>query len=76
MADTGRKNIVDNLTLCPYDQTEISVEAYDGGIYVITCEACGAQWEKATNWIARVTEPDWDIVKAFQEIQSLTSTRD
>lgn len=65
-----------NLTQCPYDATDIAIESYEGGVYLVVCECCGAQWETHGSWVARVTEPDWDIVKAFQEIQSLQTTLD
>lgn len=65
-----------NLTQCPYDATEISVESYEGGVYLISCPLCMAQWETHSGWVARVSEPDWDIVKTYTEIQSLVSTRD
>lgn len=65
-----------NLKSCPYDSTEIDIASYEGGVYLVECSCCGAQWETHYNWVARVKEPDWDIVKTFQEIQSLASTKD
>ena len=65
-----------NLKNCPYDFTEVDIHGYEGGVYLVACPCCGAQWETHASWIARVVEPDWDIVKTFQEIQSLATTRD
>ena len=70
------ENLYVNLKNCPYDFTEIDRQSYEGGVYLVACTCCGAQWETHGSWIARVTEPDWSIVKAFQEIQNLTSTLD
>ncbi|HMS24815.1 MAG TPA: hypothetical protein PKB15_03865 [Acidimicrobiia bacterium] len=64
------------LNNCPYDASETTVESYEGGVYLIACSCCGAQWESDNCWVARVTEPDWDIVSRFQEIQNLQSTLD
>lgn len=63
-------------TQCPYDSTQVFVDSYEGGVYLVSCECCGAAWEAHANWVARVKEPDWDIVTTFREIQSLYSTLD
>lgn len=65
-----------NLTQCPYDQTDVEIESYEGGVYLVACPACTAKWETHSSWFARVEEPDWDIVNAFREIASLQTTRD
>jgi len=65
-----------NLKNCPYDSTPIDIDGYEGGVYLISCPCCGAKWETHASWVTRVGEPDWGIVKAFQEIQSLQSTTD
>ena len=65
-----------NLKNCPYDFTPVDVDGYEGGVYLVSCSCCGAKWETHASWVTRVSEPDWGIVKAFQEIQSLQSTLD
>lgn len=52
------------LQRCPYDNTPIDVSEYSGGSYMISCPACGAQWEQHNTLVRRVEPPDWDAVRA------------
>ncbi|MFN8015552.1 MAG: hypothetical protein U0R17_02945 [Acidimicrobiia bacterium] len=65
-----------NFKNCPYDFTEIEINGYEGGVYVVSCPVCGGVWEAQRSWVARVSDPDWEIVKAFKEIASLATTKD
>jgi hypothetical protein len=48
-----------NLHRCPYDGTSIEAEAYSGGSFLLSCTACGAEWEAHNSLGVRVTAPDW-----------------
>ena len=52
-----------NLHRCPYDGTSIEAEAYSGGSFLLSCTACGAEWEAHNSLVLRVTAPDWDAVR-------------
>jgi hypothetical protein len=52
-----------NLHRCPYDGTQIEAEAYSGGSFLLSCTACGAEWEAHNSLVLRVTAPDWDAVR-------------
>ncbi|MGZ4690518.1 MAG: hypothetical protein ACXVKA_16055 [Acidimicrobiia bacterium] len=52
-----------NLHRCPYDGTAIEAEAYSGGSFLLSCTACGAEWEAHNSLVLRVTAPDWDAVR-------------
>jgi hypothetical protein len=52
-----------NLHRCPYDGTPIEAEAYSGGSFLLSCTACGAEWEAHNSLVLRVTPPDWDAVR-------------
>jgi hypothetical protein len=54
------------LQRCPYDDTPIDVSEYSGGSYMISCPACGAQWEQHNALVRRVEPPDWDAVRAVR----------
>jgi len=53
-----------NLERCPYDGTPIEAEAYSGGSYLLSCAACGAEWEAHNTLVRRVSDPDWDRARA------------
>ena len=53
-----------NLQRCPYDGTPIEAEAYSGGSFLLTCTACGAEWEAHNSLVRRLGEPDWDRARA------------
>ena len=55
-----------NLHRCPYDGTPIEAEAYSGGSFLLSCTACGAEWEAHNSLVLRVTAPDWDAVPPGQ----------
>lgn len=61
---------------CPYDFTPLNIEGYEGGVYHLSCGCCGANWETHASWVTRISDPDWGVVRAFREIQSLQSTLD
>jgi hypothetical protein len=52
-----------NFQRCPYDGTPIEAEAYSGGSYLLSCTACGAEWEAHNSLVLRVTAPDWDAAR-------------
>ena len=52
-----------NLHRCPYDGTSIEAEAYSGGSFLLSCTACGAEWEAHNSLVLRVTAPDWDAAR-------------
>ncbi|MSO37338.1 MAG: hypothetical protein EXQ69_03715 [Acidimicrobiia bacterium] len=47
-----------NLNNCPYDETLIDAENYSGGSFLLSCSACGAEWEMHNSLVRRITEPD------------------
>lgn len=53
-----------NLQRCPYDGTPIEAEAFSGGSYLLSCTACGAEWEAHNSLVRRVHGPDWDRARA------------
>jgi hypothetical protein len=52
-----------NFHRCPYDGTPIEAEAYSGGSFLLSCTACGAEWEAHNSLVLRVTPPDWDAAR-------------
>lgn len=56
-----------NLQRCPYDGTPIEAEAFSGGSYLLSCTACGAEWEAHNTLVRRVTDPDWDRARAAKD---------
>ncbi|MBM3674204.1 MAG: hypothetical protein FJW88_04485 [Actinobacteria bacterium] len=62
-----------NIQRCPYDATPIEAMGYSGGSFLLTCSACGAEWEAHNTLVRRVTPPDWDAVRASRE-GAVTST--
>ncbi|HUI48843.1 MAG TPA: hypothetical protein VL119_09105 [Acidimicrobiia bacterium] len=53
-----------NLTQCPYDGAQVSVELTPGGSMLLTCPACAAVWERHGAWTGRIREPDRDLLVA------------
>jgi hypothetical protein len=51
-------------TLCPYDGSEIELEADWRGPALLSCSVCGAAWEWHNAWLRRVREPDREAVRA------------
>lgn len=56
-----------NLHRCPYDGTPIEAKAYSGGSFLLSCTACGAEWEAHNSLVLRVTAPDWNAVREAKE---------
>jgi hypothetical protein len=56
-----------NLQRCPYDGTPIEAEAYSGGSYLLSCTACGAEWEAHNTLVRRVTDPDWERARSVRD---------
>lgn len=57
------------ITRCPYDSSELSVEDHKENTYLISCTVCGARWQTINAMVERVSEPDWNFVKTFQSEQ-------
>ncbi len=55
-----------NLQRCPYDGTPIEAEAYSGGSYLLSCVACGAEWEAHNTLVRRVADPDWERARGVR----------
>ena len=56
------------ITRCPYDSTEISVENIGEDTYNLSCSHCGAKWETKSALVTRIAEPDWQIIEEFQSV--------
>jgi hypothetical protein len=59
------------LERCPYDTTPIGAESLSGGSLLLSCDTCGAQWEWHGAWIARITAPDKDQVRAARAARGI-----
>lgn len=46
------------LTQCPYDGQPIDAETFSGGSVLLSCPACGAEWEWHSSLVRRIREPD------------------
>jgi hypothetical protein len=64
-----------NLQRCPYDGTPIEAEAYSGGSFLLSCTACGAEWEAHNSLVLRVSAPDWDAARRAKAEGTIGSNR-
>lgn len=69
------------LSQCPLDGTDLTVEYMAGGSMLLSCEACDAVWERHGAWVGRVQEPDPDKARRARESSgrsdaTTTPTRD
>ena len=58
------------LQRCPYDGTPLAIGAYSGGSYLVTCDACGAEWEAHNELIRRTVEPDWVKARSARTVNA------
>jgi hypothetical protein len=59
----GGRDVLVQLTQCPYDGTRIEAEVVAGGSLLLSCVCCGATWEWHGGWVRRIEEPDREAIR-------------
>ena len=62
-ARRGGREVVVQLTQCPYDGTLIEAEVVEGGSMLLSCTHCGAMWEWHGALVRRIEEPNREAVR-------------